>query len=226
MNASTFQTIATAISSRFSSFGWNATTQQFTGAGGKAVPPKTARVVVDEQIAATGRRLEKLGEALKKADRGAGWVKAVEDYAAAFREERKALTLQVGALGDGGLHPMTREAWARMEASNEKQFAHHDDVIAKLLEDPDYVDSGMFAGHGDRYARTARFDYENERGASHEGAGFKWEMRTQHSINGCSECNALDLKVVPIGTNPDLGACECGPGCECTETFYVENPED
>src|SRR4051812_40481998 len=111
MNASTLTTITDSIAGRFSRFGWNAQTQQFTGAGGKLVPPKTTRVVVDEQIAATGRRLERLGETLRKADRGDGWAKAVANYADEFQSEIKALRLQCGALGDGGLHPMTREAW-------------------------------------------------------------------------------------------------------------------
>lgn len=223
MNTSIFSSITAAITNRFSRFSWSSATQQFSGPRG-TIDDEPIRVIVDRQIAATGNRLGKAGEVLQGA-KGGDWAAAVDKWEREYLEELRALHLQTGSLGNGGLHAMTPEGYERTEAVLEREAGHVADVKAKLLDDPDYVDSGRFGAHGDGYARTARFTYENERGLSHEAAGFKFEMRTQHSINGCDQCAALDMVVVPIGTNPELGECTCSSGCQCTEQYFMENPD-
>jgi hypothetical protein len=226
MTSSLFSSIRAAIASRFSRFTWSTTAQSYAGATGRIVPPESVRVVVDKQIAATGKRLEKAGEVLKAAKGSDGWEKAVRDWQAVYREELRALELQSGSLGNGGLHAMDQAAYERIEARVAAQFEYHDAVVQKLLDDPEYVESGRFAAHADGYSRTARHTYENEKSQSHLDNGFPWIVRWQHSIKGCPTCGDRDGVVVRNGTYGPLGSdCECGPGCDCTEDQLMENPD-
>lgn len=225
MTSTLFQSIRTAIADRFSRFTWSVPVQRYTGANGTVVPPESVRVVVDKQIAATGKRLEKAGDVLRAAKGTDGWEGAVRAWQTAYQEEIRALHLQTGSLGHGGLHDTPKEALERVEARVAGQFEYHDALVQKILDDPDHVDSGTFALHGDRYAQTARFTYEGERRISHDEAGFDYEHDWRHAIDSCGDCvEAEDNGWVPNGTNKAFEDRECKV-CQCTRDFSRGNPD-
>lgn len=222
----TYDSITESLAGTFSKLTFTPTEQVYDAAGKRVLPPDTVRTIVDKQIAASGNKMEKWGDELKAVKGQAGWSDAVDRWAVQFKEERRALELQCSSAGRGGLHSTTIEAFDRAEAVNKQQFKHIDEIVAKLKDDPDYVDSGRFENHGDAYARTARYSYETEMGESHKDAGFLWEVSWHHAINSCAECERLDGVWVPIGTNVEPGSRECGPGCDCTQEFARDNPDE
>lgn len=222
----TFAAIVESLQGTFSKLTFTPSTQVYDVAGKRVLPPDTVRTIVDKQIAASGNKLEKLGDDLRAVKGQPGWDAAVDRWAVQFREERRALELQCSSAGRGGLHSTSLEAFDRAEANNKIHFAHHDDLVKKLKDDPDYVDSGRFGNCGDGYARRCRLSYENERVEGHKDNGFKFVIRWTHSANPCPTCSGLDGVETPIEESTPLGVdCECEGFCDCTQEITKDSQE-
>ena len=225
----------------YSALRWNKPAQSYISPRGKFIDPVQVRKVIDGDIVATQKRMQKLGGVLSQAARDyqdgvtdkAAYDSKILEFAEEMRLEVKNLHLANAMAAKGGIANMDKSAYGMAGQLLKFHYGKLDDFVQELQDDPSIATNNAdgklnFERRIDMYGEAGRFTYETIRQKSHLAENYKYgenileegahHCASNNKTEGCLEQTAKGR--VPISQIVMIGKRTCGPADHCYIKYF------
>jgi hypothetical protein len=196
---------------------WSRLLSTYITEAGTPVPQLEVSAVAEAVAAQARANIGVLSDRLQ-----AGQISA-EEFRTGMQAAIKAGNGAEMVLARGGMDEIRPADWVRLADRNAAQFEYLEGHLERITSGAygPSLQSSAFNVHSQAYGDSMRIAYVAERKELHREQGY---TRVKRLLSGgadhCDECVELAAQgFVDVEDSVDLGDCQCGQNCQCSEIF-------